>query len=74
MESKPTFDFSGPEGNVFNILALLDNAGLSPSEKAIATMQYAGICYYFITKFRGTYEFVNVPDAVFDYAENQHDD
>jgi len=67
--SRATFDFSGPEGNVFNMLALLDNANLTPSEHQLREMQYAGICLHFIRSFRSIYDFTNIPDSVFEEAE-----
>ena len=68
--SKPVFDFSGPEGNVFNILALLDNLGETPSEHRLREMQYAGICLHFIRTFRSTFDFVNIPDDVYEEADH----
>jgi hypothetical protein len=70
---KNTFDFTGPEGNVFNMLALMDNYNVTPSEAQLRQMQYAGICLHFIRNFRDMYDFVNIPTSVFEEADKDGD-
>jgi len=67
---KGVFDFSGPEGNVVNILAMLENKKAMPNEGHLRTMFYPGICLWFIQQFRDELDFVNIPDSVYEVSSH----